>query len=44
MAAQGDREDTKLVVQRSQLRQPGEFWHVSDSDHGRVVRIFVCLS
>ena len=35
MAAQGDRKDTKLVIQRSQLRQPGEFWHVSVSERQR---------
>ena len=36
MAAQGDREDTKLVIQRSQLRQPGEFWHVSVSERQKL--------
>ena len=36
MAAQGDRKDTKLVIQRSQLRQPGEFWHVSVSERQKL--------
>ena len=36
MAAQGDREDTKLVIQRSQLRHPGEFWHVSVSERQKL--------
>ena len=37
------REDKKLL-QCYQLRQHGEFWHVSvviDSDHGCVVRIYI---
>ena len=36
MAAQGDREDMKLVIQRSQLRQHGEFWHVSVSERQKL--------
>ena len=36
MAAQGDRKDTKLVIQRSQLRQHGEFWHVSVSERQKL--------
>ena len=36
MAAQGDREDKKLVIQRSQLRQHGEFWHVSVSEQQKL--------
>ena len=36
MAAQGDREDKKLVIQRSQLRQHGEFWHVSVSERQKL--------
>ena len=35
MAAQGDREDKKLI-QRSQLRQHGEFWHVSVSERQKL--------
>ena len=36
MAAQGDGEDKKLVIQRSQLRQHGEFWHVSVSERQKL--------
>ena len=36
MAAQGDREDKKLVIQCSQLRQHGEFWHVSVSERQKL--------
>ena len=36
MAAQGDREDKKLVIPRSQLRQHGEFWHVSVSERQKL--------
>ena len=36
MAAQGDREDKKLVIQRSQLRQHGEFWHVGVSERQKL--------
>ena len=35
MVAQGDREDKKLT-QRSQLRQHGEFWHVSVSERQKL--------
>ena len=38
MAAQGEREDKKLVIviQRPQLRQHGEFWQVSVSERQKL--------
>ena len=41
MAAQGDGEDKKLVIQRSQLRQHGEFWHVSVSERQKLRVLFL---
>ena len=47
IASNGDQKEDKTLLQHSQLSQHGEFGmqaSVNDSDHGRVVRIFVCLS
>ena len=46
IASNGDQKEDKTLLQHSQLSQHGEFGmqaSVNDSDHGRVVRIFVCL-
>ena len=47
IASNGDQREDKKLLQHLQLSQGGEIRHVSvvnNSDHGRVVRIFVCLS
>ena len=41
IACSGDQKEDKTLVQHSQLCQHGEFGMLNDSDHGRVVRIFV---
>ena len=47
IASNGGQKEGKTLLQHSQLSQHGEFGmqaSLNDSDHGRVVRIFVCLS